>query len=354
MAILAVRFCVSGRRIAGALLLGVGLVGDCWEGLLFISPAGGCNFLWHLFFALLWLWGGHLLAWQAETHRAVSSAGLWRWGLTAPVLGVGTFPGLGPLACTLTFVLARSLCASALVEGAADRESQHAVRQAEKLCLHDGPVLPFVDGVIAGNTEARRAVVAELGRAANPGATHLLRRLLSDPEAEIRCDASIALKHLEDTMSHDLHQAFADWRTNPADAACSLAFIKHCYGYATSNVLDAQCQRLYLVLVRDLAQQVLADGRQTGSDLWLTLADVRQRLGEFPQALQDALHVLHTWPEIPAASLLAMDLAFCCHEWDLLRSLAGQSTDILPADSLLRQGHSALSLLSPVGGERDD
>jgi hypothetical protein len=333
---LGVRFSDRGQRIAGALLLIVGLVGDCLEGFLLIYPGGGWSILWHLLFALLWTWGGRLLVRQAGARRAVSSSEPERWGLTALLLGVGTFPGLGPLACTLTFGLAGSLRAPVLARKAADRELQDGWRQAEKLSVHNEPVLPFVDDVLEGNTEARRAVVAELGRVADSGTTHLLRRLLSDPEAEIRCDASIALNCLEEKMSRGLHQAFADWRANPADTTCSLAFVEHCYRYATSNVLDAQCQRFYLVLVRDLVQQVLADGRHEGGKLWLTLADVRQRLGEFPQALQDALSALHMWPQVPAASLLAMDLAFCCHKWDLLCSLAGQYTDILPADSPLR------------------
>lgn len=322
-----VRHCCSVWRVAGALLLGAGLVGDCLVGFQLLAGASGWDLLWHVPLAMVWAGGVNLLAGRGET---------WfnRWGWSALLLGSGTFPGLGELTCTLAFVLARALFARAVCADVdAVSQPDEPQRGGVPFVPRDEPVLPFVDDVCEGNTDARRAVVAELSRAANPETTQLLRRLLCDARAEIRCDASIALNYLEDKMSHELHQAFADWRANPADTACSLAFVDHCYRYATSNVLDAMSQRLYLVLVRDLLQQVLAGGEPAGAALWLQLADVRQRLGELPEALQDALHAMHLRPEASDASALAMDLAFRSHAWDVLSMLAAQHTDLLPGFS---------------------
>lgn len=328
------RHCCSVWRVAGALALGAGLVGDCLAGLHLLASGNGWDLLWHTPLAVLWAGGVNLLAGQDETQQAPGR--LNRWGWSALLLGPGTFPGLGDLACTLAFVLARILFVDAVCAdgGAGSRGAPDEWRPGDPSFVpRDEPVLPFVDDVCEGNTDARRAVVAELGRAANPETTHLLRRLLCDARAEIRCDASIALNFLEDKMSHELHRAFADWRANPADITCSLVFVDHCYRYATSNVLDTMSQRLYLVLVRDLLQQVLAEGERASAALWVKLADVRQRLGELPEALQDALHAVHLRPEASDASVLAMDLAFRSHAWDVLYALAGQHSDLRPGFS---------------------
>lgn len=320
----------SGRvwRVAGALFCIGGLLGDCLAGFLLLYTGSGRLLLWHLLCALPWVEGGNLLARPGEMRRAAAS----RWRLTALLLGVGLFPGLGLCACTLACIAARTLFTSAVLAGAspAERESQDEGKPVGTYSLRKKLVLPFVDDVREGDTEARRAVVADLSRVANPATTQLLRQLLCDAEAEIRCDASIALNCLDDKMSHGLHQAFADWRANPADSKCALTLINRCHHYATSNVLDAQSQRFYLVLVRDLLQQVLATGEQEDAELWLTLADVRQRLGDVPGALQDALCAAHMQPEVADAPLLAMDLALRCHAWDILYALAAQHTDLLP------------------------
>jgi len=325
-------------RVAGALLLMLGVVGDCLAGWLLFSGGACWCLLWHGLCVLLWAWGMHLSVWRGESCQVWSN----RWGLSALLPGIGAFPGLGLSACTVAFILARycfvrAACTDAA--GAAEQAAGDRGAQAEAFPTCQEPVVPFVDDMHEGNTEARRAVVAELSRAANPATTNLLRRLLCDTRAEIRCDASIALNSLEDKMAHQLHQAFAAWRANPTDIECTLACINHGYHYASSNVLDPKSQRFYLLRVHDLLQQVLAGREHKNAALWLRLADVGQRLGQFSQALQAALQAVHLQPEAPDASLLAMDLAFRSHAWDTLYELAGQHTTILPAVLPSRPAH---------------
>jgi hypothetical protein len=319
-------------RIAGALVLIAGVVGDCLAGFLLFSGGTCWCLFWHGLCALLWAWGVNLCAWRDEVFEVRLCILPNRWGLSALLLGLGAFPGLGLSACTLAFVLARYLFvwAACVDASIAEQEVRERWEQKEVCSLRQEPVLPFVDDMHEGNTEARRAVVAQLSRAANPGTTHLLRRLLCDTKAEIRCDASIALNSLEDKMAQELHQAFAAWRVNPTDIECALACIDHGYRYATSNVLDTKSQHLYLQQVHDRLQQVLACRGREDATLWVKLADVSQRLGQVPQALQAALQAVHLQPESSDTSLLAMDLAFRSHAWDILYSLAGQHTDGLP------------------------
>lgn len=319
-------------RTAGVLLLALGLVGDSLDGLLLLYTGAGVFILWHVLFSLLWASGVNLLAWQDRARTAISYAFPNRWGLTALLLGLGTFPGLGVCACTVALLLTRYLFSSSQfsVAFAASPQARKERGQEETFSSHDEVASPFVDGLHEGNTEARRAVVAKLSRSAQPATTRLLRQLLADAKAEIRSDASVALTCLDVELSRALHRAFADWHADPADVARTLIFIDHCHRYAVSNVLDTLSQRFYLALARDLLLGVLAGGKREEAHLWLKLADIRQRLGELPEALQDALHAVHMQPDAHEASLLAMDLAFRSHAWDILLSLAEQHTGVLP------------------------
>lgn len=337
-------------RVAGVLLLMVSVPGDCLAGWWLLCGGAWWWLLWHGLCTCLWAWGMNLSGGQrAESWR--ERPALWpnRWGLSALLLGISAFPGLGLAACTAAFVLARYcfVRAGGVDACAAEQGMSERGRQAEAPSACQGPVLPFIDDLYEGNTEARRAVVAELSRAANPGTTHLLRRLLCDTKAEIRCDASIALNSLEDKMAHQLHQAFAAWRAHPTDVESALACIEHGYRYATSNVLDPKSQRFYLLQVHDLLRQVLAGKEQKNAPLWVLLADVEQRLGRLPQALQAALQAVDLRPEASETSLLAMDLAFRSRAWDLLYELAGQQTGPLPEVLPLRHTHTCTPSTGP-------
>jgi hypothetical protein len=349
------RFCRSFPRAAGAVLLAIGLVGDGREGLLLLDEDVWGGLPWHMLFVLLWAVGVNLLARPGEARKAVSCAIPTRWGLTALLLGMGTFPGLGTSACTLALLFARFLLPSARFaeETATHLETREERGQEEIGFSSERIATPFVDDLREGNTEARRAVVAKLSRSAHPGTTRLLRQLLSDAKAEIRSDASIALTSLGEEMSRALHRAFADWHAGPADGERALVFIDHCYRYATSNVLDTSSQRFYLALARDLLLRVLGEEKRDDARLWLRLADIRQRLGELPEALQDALHAVHLQPEGQDAALLAMDLAFRNHAWDVLLSLAERHGGVLPDLSTFQPRQTGVASVGPgVAGSR--
>src|SRR5581483_1188939 len=154
-------------RTAGAILLAIGLIGDGLDGLLLFSTGVRPSIFWHVLLALLWAWGVNLLAWQGQARKAVSPN---RWGLTALLLGMGTFPGLGMSACTIAFLLARCLFASSQFSHAlaGNPESGRERELEEVFSPHEMVLSPFVDDLREDNTEARRAVVAKLSRSAHP------------------------------------------------------------------------------------------------------------------------------------------------------------------------------------------
>lgn len=312
------------QRASGVVLMVVGLLGDCLVGTLFLLGGGWQTFCWHIPCALLWSAGVNIVAWQGERRPTLSLRSLNKWGVTALLIGMGTFPGFGVCACSLAFLLLRSVFAAHTLPNTPlpELDSQDYGLQFAEEFERGRVVSPLVDDLRAGNTDARRAVVAKMSRAANPDATQLLRRLLSDGQAEIRSDASVALAHLEDEKSRALNLAFESWSANPTDASLAFALADCYYQYAISNVLDRMSQRFYLVQARDLLLQINTPEESKEAHLWLMLARIRQRVGERAEALQDALHALRLQPDFPEASLLAMELAFATHAWDILAELA--------------------------------
>lgn len=323
------------QRVHGTVLFIPGLVGDCLIGVLFAARGEWQLLLWHFPLALIWAMGVNRLSRQNKS--LISLISLNKWGLTALLLGAGSFPGFGSGAYSLAFLIARYLfAASPIPKSVAIAPGPGAAETFADVIPPTGERAEqsLEDDLYGGNTEARRAVVAKLSRTARPATTRLLRQLLSDSKAEIRSDASIALTRLDDEMSRTLHLAYAAWTAQPTDATLTLDLVDQYYRYAASNVLDSQCQRFYLVQARDLLVPLVAQAEAQNAQCWLLLARIRQRLGELPEALQDASRALQIQPDISEAALLAMELAFRTQAWETLITLAGHkaNTTSLHAD----------------------
>ncbi|MEO7022601.1 MAG: hypothetical protein ABI234_20800 [Ktedonobacteraceae bacterium] len=345
-------------RVYGAALFVPALVGDCLLGILFLGQGEWQLLLWHFPLTLIWAMGVNLMAGQGERQKVFSFASWNKWGLSALLLGLGTLPGFGTCVYSLAFLLITYLFAPSTTQNQAINEPGLAAGTAftDLLPLRDKIAQPLVDDMYEGNTEARRAVVAKLSRAAQPNTTQLLRQLLFDTQAEIRSDASIALARLDDDLSRTLNLSFQAWTANPTDTKLTLALVDQYYQYAISNVLDSKSQHFYLLLARDHLSDVITREKLHDAQLWLTLARIRQRLGELPEALQDARRALNIQPDLSEAALLAMELAFHTHAWDTLITLAGPGTIAVPpqtdrpADLPSLQWLAALPSKMGVGG----
>jgi tetratricopeptide (TPR) repeat protein len=308
-----------------------GLLGDCASGLLLLREDRWQIFLLHFPCALLWTAGVNLLARREEQVFFLPN----KWGMSALLLGCGTFPGCGSCMCSIAFFVTRYLFSPSAAQDSsfASLEAEAETPWLDLASLSESAVLPLVEELYEGDTEVRRAVVAKLHRQFHPDTTPLLRQLLSDSHAEIRSDASIALAQLEEELSRELHLAFAAWNANPADCACTLSLAEAYYRYAASNVLDAMSQRFYLGLARDLLLKSISRATTDAAQLWLKLACVRQKLGEFPQALQDALQAYQLQPACSDALILALELAFRTHDWDVLLTLSDNGVQSMPAST---------------------
>jgi len=340
----------AGHRLAsltGGVLFTLGLLGDSAIGERLLTGTGmQLLLLLHMPAILLWAWGFNLLRIQHghdEYAMRIGRMPLHTWSIAALLLGWFSFPGFGPLSFSI------ALCVARFLRQGMTTEMAHMTPSTLELSPPlDLGVQPLIDVLNAPDLELRRAAVATLSRQADPGAFHLLRDLLSDAQPEIRSDASIAVTRLEEELAGALNDSLELWMADQANTERTLDLADQYYRYARSNVLDEMSQHVYFARARDLLQRCIAQGGMH-ADLWLKLARIRQELGEARQALQDVCTALQLEPHSAEAYLLAMELAFHLHAWEILISLARQGLRTLPPASEARTTLQWWLTLHPEG-----
>jgi tetratricopeptide (TPR) repeat protein len=304
-----------------------GLCGECVSGMLLFQRAGLWLLALHILAVFLWALGINLLYHQgALPHRSPASwsAFVNKWGAGALLLGLFTFPGSGMLAYSAALVGAIFLRRRMGTVWERDVSEHRGVLEAT--------VQPGVDLLQDTDLEAKRLAVATLRRRGTPEAMQMLRQLLLDQHADVRTDASIALTYLEERLSRSLNESFRQWKEKSSERERILNLADHYSQYAESNVLDKASQQFYLAKAYDLFQRVTTQGGM-GSDHWLKLARVCQRLGKLEEALRAVRVVLRLDAQMSDAYSLAMELAFRLRNWDSLVAFARTGVDALPATS---------------------
>src|SRR5215470_17927607 len=317
----------------GTVLFILGLLGESAIGVLLLTGAGMQLLLPHIPVVLLWALGVNLIGkqhvYEEQTIR-IGRMRMHKWSIAALLLSVCTFPGFGPLAYSIALFITKFLHQGAVIETPEVPTSVHEISPPLDL-----EIQPLIDVLQTADLEMRRAAVAVLSRQANPGAVRLLRRLLSDPQPEIRSDASIALTRLEEELAGALNASLELWTADPADKERTLNLANQYYEYACSHVLDEMSQHCYFAKARDVLQQCITQDSMN-VDLWLKLARIRQHLGETAEALQAVRITLQLQPHAAEAYLLAMELAFRLHAWEMLISVAREGLRTSPSASEAR------------------
>lgn len=311
--------------VLGVLLFSMGLLGDCLLGLLLFVRGAWQLCGWHLLFTLIWVLGVHLMTQGGKRGGARPAGSTNTWGMTAFLLGAGTFPGLGVSAYSMACLVGRYTFRARVrqdQESIVPEECLQLTVSTEHSAVHEHASLardPEEDEI-----ESERALIARISRVPSPSTTAFLRQLLSDPRAEIRSDASIALSRLDDEMSRALRTCFVAWQAQPDDPVQRLALARQYFEYASSNVLDERCQQMYLALARDLLLQASLPEERHQAQWWLLLARIRQLLGEYAKALEDVQRALRCQPDVAGAALLALELAFRVRAWDVFFALTSE------------------------------
>jgi HEAT repeats len=316
----------------GAVLFALGLVGDGCIGIFFLKTSDIRLLLLHGPLVFIWVLG---IACITRRDMNGGTAFLVSASIVAPlILGLFTFPGFGPVTYSLALVLTRFLHHQ-VAEGAMDDPEQSLGTMTQSLKKSrplDLAIEPLVDVLHDVDMEMRRTAITVLSRSATPGAIQLLRQLLSDPQLEIRSDASIALTRIDDELSGNLNAALEQCTVAPTDTRCLLNLVQQYCAYADSKLLDEINERVYLEKARDLLEQVIDQGHRDAEQVML-LARIRQRLGEMTRALRDVDVAHQLAPQAPEAYMLAMELAFRLHSWDQLIALAREAIGVLPGDA---------------------
>lgn len=314
-------------NLLGLVLLCGGLAGDWAVVDLVVTGASLYLLLLHIPAVFVWATGVHLVL-KRDSYRVltVRSRRIRVQGLSVAGLFVGlcTFPGLG----VLTFSTAM-LAANCMPRRRMPDLADELVPLPERGETLDPDVQPLIDVLYDSDTDTKRAAVTILSREHHANAMWLLRQFLSDPQPEIRRDASVALTQLENELFRELRSSFEQWIANPQDREQVLKLADQYASFARSNILDEMSQLIYLAKARDLLLQVLTQER-TNAELWIKLARIRQGLGELQEALHDTRVALELEPASREAFVLAMDLAFCAHSWGDFVTFARDALTVLP------------------------
>ncbi len=321
----------------GVALFVLGLLGDGSIGILFLTTSNLLLVLLHVLLVLIWVSGIVLINGTVQPVYQMSSLhDVWRRVPFVPplLLGLCTFPGFGPFAYSLALALTHFLHAKA-TESTLDPPEQSLGTMARSVSTSrplDLAIQPLVDVLHDVDMETRRTAIMVLSRSGTPEAIQLLRQLLSDPQLEIRSDASIALTRIEDELSRNLNAALSQWATTPTDIACMLNLAQQYCAYANSNLLDEVSEHIYLEKARDLLEQMIDQG-QRDAEYVMLLARIRQRLGEITRALHDVDVAHQLAPQAPETYMLAMELAFRLHSWEKLIGLSREGVGVLPGNA---------------------
>lgn len=342
------------RRIWGYILLMVGLAGDCGLGMLLLVQTRASLLPLHLLFLLLWLAGSRLSKLPentpAVTLRFWKRTRLSRWEATTLLLSLFTFPGAGLLVCSVAMLIGLAIPAgkpqSVLIAIPAVEEETIAKPL-------EADIEPLSDLLEDDDLALRRSAITHIGLEATPGAVLQLRQLLTDPQADIRTDASITLTRLEDSWSQQLTRMLQEWRKHPEDQTISEQLADLYYRYATSNLLDRQTSRIYLLNAQKLVERHLAQ-TPAQAHQWLLMARIHGQLGAQEQAFKDVLHALSLQPELPGAFSCALELSFQVRDWETLSMLITRNANQAPTHAEEAEAlQSWQTALSPIVSNGD-
>jgi tetratricopeptide (TPR) repeat protein len=238
------------------------------------------------------------------------------------LVGLLLFPGFGTLGCTIAFglsslrLMARHQRAAPPTEIGGDDLPALPERPTDP--LHDLAIEPLVDILRERDNTLRHAAIRLLGRRCDRESVALLRGLLTDPDPDIRSEASTTLFNFEMQLNRTLNDAIGRVRSvlQEADAYADLGATYS--RFVRCGLLDGPSARLYLTRACTAFREATTLAPDTTA-YWLALAEAERDLGETEAAARSVARARSLAPDDAGAHLLAMDLAFREQRWaDLL------------------------------------
>ncbi|MCA1668682.1 MAG: HEAT repeat domain-containing protein [Thermomicrobia bacterium] len=346
------RNAVAPHRFAGSVLTVGGVIADGAVGVAILRGATPWALCVHLLAALVWAQGlslreGFSLSslvhrWRARgagMDAAGNAAGSPLNGRTIAfsLIGLLLFPGLGTLGITVAAGISS-------VRMMAHRQRALPAFDAAPTVpwnrpsdpLRDLAIEPLVDILRDPDHPMRHAAVRLLGRRCDRESVTLLRGLLTDPDPDLRGEASTTLFNFEDKLNRALTVARAHAEGDPQHAAPHAALAAAYRAFVQCGLLDGPSANLYLARACTALQEATAlDPERT--DYWIALADVQNGLGATAAASRAVAHALALSPDNSEARLLAMTLAFREERWSDMLTLSATAKRSAPEHADLRE-----------------
>ncbi|MBA3823657.1 MAG: HEAT repeat domain-containing protein [Ktedonobacterales bacterium] len=327
------------RLLGGSGLAVLGLAGDLAAGyLLFVGQLLGSLAL-HVVAVGVWALGIHLLshrpaeATPTDARGGISAKTLSGWTISAGILGMFLFPGMGTLGISFAYLSSYLLRRRRIPHMTLGEELESMYMPALSLragALNEGSeVIPLVDVLREQGTEMRRAVVRTLGDQGDQGSVRILRRLLTDVSPDVRGDAAVVLTRLENDSSQDIVRALARAERDPQDALYRQELADRYAKFAESELLDQVSSQYYMNKACELYEEA-TQLHPRNMDLLVALARVYARLGRPREAMNALRFVLTQQPTHSAATVLLLETAFAEQEWSVLLAVAKDGRALNP------------------------
>jgi hypothetical protein len=330
-------------RAAGTALVAVGLATDLGAGVLILDGDVATGLATHIVAVIVWAFGTMLIG---------------RDPIVTGTIALATFPGIG----TAGLTIAGAIWPLLTLHSRRSKDGRLPARIEPERPVPDVPavnqlreleVQPLVDALRDGDPVLKRGAVDFLGRQPRADAVRLVRRLLADPDLEVRSEAAVMLSRLETDMTRAIFAASDGIEKAPRDPEMHARLGSLLREYAESGLPERVLRRHHLLQARKALQRALGLDHESpaAADRWLELARVHHDLGQLREArgaLDRALAL--SGSDSGKASEIALQVALAERNWTRMHEMGWPAVVEAEGDLELRVPRGVAPELQEVAG----